>query len=259
MPPKQRPNRVPNRVPRRVVVPGTTHRPNTRLLLGLAAAGAVVAAVVIVLSLTLGGSDDKTTTTPVTAIAGGSQALVEGIAQHGLVLGNTKAKIVLTEYIDSSCPVCKDYVLTTFPTIVKHYVRPGKIKIESQVLAFVGPSSTRGRQLLLAAARQDKAWELAELIYNNQGDEATAWLTDDYARTLASKIPGLNVDTLFADASSAGVQTEATTADSQAQADNVSGTPTFVLTTKDGKRHLLGAGNPGVAPMVKVLDRALAG
>ena len=37
------------------------------------------------------------------------------------------------------------------------------------------------------------------------------------------------------------------------------GTPTFLLTTKDGKRYFLGSGSPGVAAFVKALDHALAG
>ena len=247
MPPKQRPNRV--------ELPGASRRPSTRLLLGLLAAAVVVTAGAIALSLTH-GSGHKTTPPPSVA---GDLGILDGIPQHGPVLGDPKAKITLTEYVDTSCPICRDYVLTTFPAIVKRYVRAGKVKIESRVLAFVGPSSTRGRRLLLAAARQDRAWQFADLLYHNQGDETTAWLTDDVAHALAAKIPGLNVETLFADASSAAVQAQATTADSQAQADSVAGTPTFVLTTKDGKRHLLGSGNPGVAPMVKALDHALAG
>jgi protein-disulfide isomerase len=247
MPPRQRPNRV--------ATPGTGRRPSKPLLLGLVAGAVVVTAGAIALSLTLGGS--HTATAPTTTVASGSLGLVDGIPQHGLVLGNPKAKVTLTEYIDTSCPICKDYVLTTFPAIVKQYVRPGKVKIEASPLAFVGPSSTRGRQLLLAAARQDKAWQFAELLYHNQGDETTAWLTDDSARTLATTIPGLNVDTQFADASGRAVSNGAAAADSQAQADGVTATPTFILTTSDGKRHFLGAGNPDFAAFAKVLDRAL--
>ena len=108
MPPKQRTTRV--------EVPGTPRRPSTPLVVGLLAAAAIVTAVAITLSLTLGGG--KNSASP-TTIATGSLGLVSGIPQNGLVLGNPKAKIALTEYIDTSCPICKDYVLTTFPTIVK--------------------------------------------------------------------------------------------------------------------------------------------
>jgi protein-disulfide isomerase len=65
-------------------------------------------------------------------------------------------------------------VVNVFPSISQEFVRTGKVRIEARVLAFVGPSSGRGRQLLLAAAEQNKAWQLAELIYHNQGDETTS-------------------------------------------------------------------------------------
>ena len=245
MPPKQRPNRV--------ELPGASRRPSTRLLLGLLAAAVVVTAGAIALSLTH-GSGHKTT--PPTTVAG-DLGIIDGIPQHGLVLGDSKAKVTLTEYIDTSCPICKDYVLTTFPSIVKSYVRTGKVKIEARLINLGRPSSARGRGLVLAAARQNKAWQLADLAYHNQGDERTAWLTDDLARALAAKIPGLNAATLFADSISTGVQIEAAALDADAQGDSVTATPTFVLTTPDGKRHFLGAGNPGFAAFVKVLDRAL--
>ena len=254
MPPKQRPNRVPS--------PGPSRRPISRVLLALVAAAVIVTAGAIALSLTVGGTTKTATKAPTgraPTIAASSLAVVDGISQHGLVLGNPKAKITLTEYIDTSCPVCKSYVLTTEPAIVRRFVRTGKVKIEARVLAFVGPSSTRGRLLLLAAAKQDKAWQFAELVYNNQGDETTAWLTDAVAHAMAAKILGLSSSRLFSDASSAAVQAQATKQDAQAQTDGVNGTPTFVLTAKNGKRYMLGSGNPGVAPFVKALNHALAG
>ena len=246
MPPKQRPNRV--------ELPGAKRRPDRRLLLGLLGAAAVVAVIAIVLSVATGGHKTAVPTTIV-----GSGTLLDGIPEHGLVLGNPQAKVTLTEYIDTSCPICRDYVLATFPAIVKQYVRPGKVKVEARVLAFVGPSSARGRELVLAAARQDNAWKLTELDYHNQGDEQTAWLTDVVARAFAAKVPGLNIDTLFTDAKSAGVQAEAAAMDAEAQTDGVTGTPTFVLTTPDGKRHGLGVGAYPFSAFVTALDRALKG
>jgi protein-disulfide isomerase len=254
MPPKQRPNRVP--------MPRQSRRPSNTVVLVLIAAVVIVTTGAIVLSLTVGSSKKAATESPAgpaPTIAAGSLGLVNGIEQHGLVLGNPKAKVTLTEYIDTSCPVCRSYFLTTSPTVARRYVRTGKVKIEARMMAFVGPSSTRGRQLLLAAARQNKAWQFAELVYNNQGDETTAWLTDSVARAMAAKILGLSIGKLFSDASSTAIQAQATKEDAQAKADGVNGTPTFVLTAKNGKRYLLGSGNPGVAPFVKALNHALAG
>ena len=225
-------------------------------MLALAGAGCL-AAVAIVLSVVLGGGGKKAAPPPATIDA--DVAAVVGIPQHGLVLGNPLARVTLTEYIDSSCPICKDYVLTTFPGISQNYVRTGKVKVEARVLAFVGPSSKRGRQLLLAAAKQNKAFQFAELVYHNQGDETTDWLTDAVARSFASRISGLDIRQLFTDADSPSVQAEAVQMDEEAQSDRVGGTPTFVLTTPDGTRHLLGSGSPGIEPFRQAFAKALAG
>ena len=56
-------------------------------------------------------------------------------------------------------------------------------------LAFVGPSSDAGRDLVLAATLQNKGWQLAEVLYHNQGDEKSGWLTDAYARDLPRAFP----------------------------------------------------------------------
>jgi protein-disulfide isomerase len=222
----------------------------------LAVAGAVVvlAAVGIVLALTLTGNEKAKAPISVTA----DLVSVNGIQQHGLVLGNPLAKVTLTEYVDTSCPICKDYALNTFPAVSADYVRTGKVKIEGRLVAFVGPSSKRGRELVIAAARQNKAWQMLELLYQNQGDETQSWLTDDLARALAAKIPGLQVDKLMADSSSAEVLTQAVGMDKQMRDDSVSATPTFLLTTPDGRRHLLGAGNAAASTFAQVFDKALA-
>jgi protein-disulfide isomerase len=239
-------------------VPSARRAPVPRRTLILALGGAaVVAAVAIVLSVVLSGGGKSKPAAP--AVIDGNIAAVAGIPQHGLVLGNPLARVTLTEYIDTSCPICKDYVLTTFPALSQEYVRTGKVKVEARLLGAVGPSSERGRQLLLAAAKQNKAWQLVELLYHNQGDETQAWLTDDFARRLAAKVPGLNVSKLFADAGSSALEEQAKQQDAEAQSDGIGATPTFVLTTPDGQRHLLGSGSPGPAPFRSALDKALAG
>ncbi len=223
------------------------------LVLALGGA-ALAAALAVVLSVVLAGGKGSTPASVVTDIAD-----LSGIPQRGLVLGNPLARVTLTQYVDTSCPVCKDYESGTFPTLAREYVRAGKVKIETRLLDFVGPSSPRGRALVLAAARQNRAYQLLELLYANQGDEARDWLTDDLARALARHVPGLDVERLFADAGSATVASRAASFDAQATEDTVRGTPTFVLTTPDGVRHLLGAGSPGIEPFRRALDKALAG
>ena len=130
--------------------------------------------------------------------------------------------------------------------------------MQLRLVDFVGVSSPRGRALVLAAAQQNKAWQLLDLLYQNQGDETQDWLTDDFARAIAAKVPGLDVDKLFADADSSAVASAAASMDSEAQDAGVRGTPTFFLTTPDGKVHLLTEGTAPASAFAEKLDQALA-
>ena len=236
--------------------PGARSAVPRRTLLLILGGAVVLAGLAIGLSLALSGGGKKNTTAPVNIDS--DVSAVAGIQEHGLVIGNPLARVTLTEYIDISCPICRDYVVSTFPQVAQAYVRSGKVKIDARVLDFLGPSSPRGRQLVLAAAEQNKAWQMIELLYRNQGDERQDWLTDSLQRAIAAKITGLDSTKLFKDAGSNAVSQRATQMDVEAQQDQISGTPTFVLTTPDGQRHLLGAGNPGFGAFTSAFARALA-
>lgn len=217
----------------------------------LIAAGAIAVAVVaIALSLVLGGSDKKATT------VNADLSSLAGIPQHGLVLGNPLARVALREFADTSCPLCRDFALGTFPTLSDQYVRTGKVRAELRLVDFVAVSSPRGRKLVLAAARQNKAWQMLELLYQNQGDERTDWLTDDLARAIAQKIPGLDVEKLFADADSTAVADQGDSMNSEAQSSRVNGTPTFLVVVNGAVKSQV-LGNQPLETFTQQLDQAL--
>ena len=115
----------------------------------------------------------------------------------------------MIEYADPQCPACRLYTEEFFPTLVDDYVRPGKVKTEFRGFPFIGDDSVKAYRFLLAAAEQDKLWNLAEALYRNQGRENSGWVTDDLVRRLAGEIPGLDVDKLFADAGSERITQQA--------------------------------------------------
>jgi protein-disulfide isomerase len=243
----------------RVPTPGRPERRASPRVVAAAVGLLVLVAVGITLAVTLtgkgSGSSSKATSAPASVNA--DLSVLGGIARHGLVLGNPFARVTLTEYIDTSCPVCQAYVTSTFPAIASQYVRTGKVKVEARIVAFVGPSSARGRELVIAAARQNKAWQMLELLYENQGNETEPWLTDSFARAVAARIPGLSVAQLFRDAASGAVAAEVAKMEGYQKTDGVDATPTFVLTTPDGKRHLLGTGLFSPSAFASTFDRAL--
>jgi protein-disulfide isomerase len=213
---------------------------------------AIAAAVALVATAVLSRSDPSSAPpnpNPVVDLA--------GIPQSGRVLGSPAAKVTLIEYADPQCPACRLYTEEFFPTLVREYVRPGKVKTEFRGFPFIGDDSVTAYRFLLAAAEQDKLWNLAEALYRNQGGENSGWVTDDLIRRLAGKIPGLDVDKLFTDAGRADIRQEAEGAGAAASAAGIGGTPTFLVAVGDQQPYIVQFGT--VDQMRAALDDAVSG
>jgi protein-disulfide isomerase len=206
----------------------------------LAAAGGAVAVIVIgvVLGIVLsGGSNTSLADVPTVGslsygLPGASavNALFKGIPQHGQVLGNPSAPVTLQEVVDAQCPYCQEYETQVLPSLVATYVRTGKVKILMEPWAFIGPDSIVGQAAELAAAQQNKMFNFAEVLYDNQQEENTGWITTSMLESIAESVPGLKVHTLINDRNSATIQAEQQTIDHLAAVTlKVTGTPTLFV------------------------------
>ena len=227
-----------------------------------------IVAVAIVLAVVLsGGSSNKGLPKNAVAVGSLTNALpgssdvvseFEGIPQTGTTLGWPTAKVTMTEYIDLQCPICQEFETQVFPDIVAKYVKTKKIKVVMKPWAFIGPDSFKGQAATLAAAKQNKAFNFAAVLYNNQGEENTGWMTDNVLYNIAQSVPGLRIQPLFTERSSASVKAEAATVAKDAAAQKVSGTPTIFLTTPPGKTVQVPLANGlDETTLVKYLNAAL--
>src|SRR5262249_6646243 len=53
--------------------------------------------------------------------------MLKDIPQKGFVLGNPKAPVQLTEFIDLQCPACQQFETTQLGPLIDKYVRTGKM------------------------------------------------------------------------------------------------------------------------------------
>ena len=191
------------------------------------------------------------------ALPGAPEAnnLFKGIPQQGLVLGNPNASVEMEMFIDVQCPVCQNFEVTSLPTVVQQYIRTGKVRLDLKPWAFIGNDSYRGRLATIAASFQNKAYNFAGVLYDNQGQENSGWLTDSMIAQIATSVPGLNVYKLFSDRDSARAKSIASQVDSLANADNVTGTPTILIGKAGGK--LKDVATPGSAPTLNDVTTAI--
>jgi protein-disulfide isomerase len=212
----------------------------------------IVAAVVVVVVLVVvsqGGSS-----------GGGGAAnpsRFSGIPQRGLVLGSPDAPVRMVEYADLQCPFCAQYDRDVLPTLVKRYVRAGQLRLELRPLAFIGPDSVRMARVVEAAAEQNRAWQLIDLIYHNQGQENSGYATDAYLRKLMAKVPGLDAGQAVSDASSSAVAARLQAVQASAKQSNINSTPYFLIGHSGGHLATLlpSALEPG--PFTDAVDQQL--
>ena len=209
-----------------------------RVLIAAAVVLVLVAAAVVLGLVLSSGSSNANTMAPrdATELPGAAdvQRLLKGIPQHGDVLGSPSAPVTMVEYVDLQCPYCQQFETQAMTTLIPRYVRTGKVRVELRPIAFIGPDSVRGRAAVLAAGRQNKLFNVAQLLYVNQGAENSGWLSDDLIEAAAVSIPGLDVTRFLADRNSSSVTSLAQQLDREAKADDVRSTPT-ILVGKSGR------------------------
>jgi protein-disulfide isomerase len=201
--------------------------------------GAVVAAIVIavVVGAVLAEGDDEGVADEGVTLTGAEEAIAvfDGIAQDGVVLGPPDAPVTVVEFFDLQCPFCREFAVQSLPAIVDKHVRTGKVRFELRGLAFLGPDSVRGMRAALAAAQQDRMFELTELLFYNQGPENIGWLSQELIEAAARSLPGLDVARLVEDMESDAVSDLLAEHAQEAERRGVRSTPTIFVGPTGGE------------------------
>ena len=234
-----------------------------------------VASALITVSVTGGGGDKKdatavttapavtrpgstTATEPAFSVTGAAAtaALFKGIPQTLNVLGNPKAPVTMIEFADLQCPFCREYTLNALPTILKQYVRTGKVKLVFSGMAFLGPDSDKALRAVYAAGLQNRLWNMLDLLYRNQGPENSGWVSDDLLRA-AGTAAGLDVGRMMADRGSPQVANAMTATSQQAASAHVNSTPTFFAGPTGGTLNHVNVSSLTPAPFQQTFDALL--
>ena len=144
-------------------------------------------------------------------------------------VGNPKAKVVMVEYGDFQCPLCKVFFDDNFAKLKKDYIDTGKVYfIFKQFPLNIHPLAPGAAIASDCALAQNKFWEYHDMLYQKQ-DEWTQ--SQDYIGTLKQYAADLKLDTNKFDQC-----LDQRTTVNQVKADylegvskGITGTPTFYL------------------------------
>lgn len=213
-------------------------------IVGLAVAVAIAAAVIS----SSGGKQS-----PAAAKVARSD-LFKGIPEKNGVLGNPSAPVTLTEYLDLQCPVCAASSQKTLPTIVRDYVRTGKVRLEARTLHFIGPDSVTAARIAAGAARQGRLWPFLEAFYSAQGQENSGYVTDSFLRSVAAA-SGVDYAAAKQYAATAAAQNPLDEANAEAQAAGIDSTPTFTASRGRGTARVIASGAQDPSALANALDK----
>ena len=210
-----------------------------------AAAGLALVAVVVAVAVS---SSSGTPKRPAPA----KSTLFAGIPEHNGVLGDAKAPLTLTEYVDLQCPICAEASKQTLPWLVDDYVRTGKAKLALRTLHFIGPESERAARVAAGAERQGRLWPFVEAFYAVQGQENSGYVTDGFLRSVA-KAARVDAGKALAAADGEPAMRRLEQADADATRLGVGSTPTFTVEKAGGQPRVIGSGVLSHAALAKAL------
>jgi len=217
----------------------------------LALGGGLAAA----LALTSGG-----TSTPAATVTGAGRltTLLDGIEQHGTVLGSPSAPVTLVEFADPQCPYCAEWEARALPDVVTRYVRTGKVQLRFSGMTFVGADSETAFRTALAAGEQGRFWNVLTLLFANQGTENTGWVTDALLRSIGDSVPGLDTQKMLDARNSAAVDRGLSAAATLAQTAGIDSTPTFAVGKTGGTLQVVRLTSFDASGITPALDAALS-
>jgi protein-disulfide isomerase len=226
----------------------------TRALLQLGAVVALAAIVVVGAIVLSGGGNDS----PSTPAPKAEEDIYAGIPQDGIHLGERGAPATLVEIADLQCPFCAAYSREALPSVVRDFVRAGRVRYALHFRSFLGRDSVRAAGAAAYAASENRMYQFADVFYRNQGPEESGYADSEFIRTIARQVPGLDPEKAVAAANDPLSWPAVKAGEMFARNLGSTSTPDFYV-RKGGRLQPL---NPqGTAPedYARALDAALAG
>lgn len=152
----------------------------------------------------------------------------------GNTLGDPKGKVIVNLYTDYYCPFCRVLNIMLYKAtqelsdvLVLHHDFPLDENCNPLVKNSMHPNACMAARYVIAASKQEKAWDMDSLLFDNKPE------TEDELLKLAKKIKELDVEKLKIDANSSETQKELSDSIDRAIKLNIKATPTMLIGSTD--------------------------
>jgi len=151
------------------------------------------------------------------------------------MMGKADAPVKIAEFGDYKCIYCHQFEMDIFPQLKKDFIDTGKVQFYFMNYTIIAQDSVLAANAgeAIFAMYPDRFWDFHQLLYENQGSETDAWVTDDLLIKLAKKaVPNLD-EHQFKTALDQGTYVDKIRTDvNMGKAAGVNGTPTVFINGK---------------------------
>ncbi len=163
-----------------------------------------------------------------------TQTFPLSISAQNPVLGAQSANYSILEFGDFQCPSCDYWFKTQEVAIVHDLVDTGKAKLVWHDFIIYDSDSRLAASAAYAAGEQGKFWEFHDLLFANQGQANSGWVTQQLMTSFAQRL-GLDV-AQFTQSMNSGKYNSLIDSNFQSgQQVGVQGTPTFFVVGPTGQ------------------------
>ncbi|HSA75872.1 MAG TPA: thioredoxin domain-containing protein [Candidatus Nitrosocosmicus sp.] len=115
------------------------------------------------------------------------------INQGSPYYGNLSSSLVVVDFSDFQCHLCKRYVDNTEQQINSSYVQSDKVVYVFKHLPNRGFDSKNASLAAQCTNDQGKFWEFHKILYANQGSIDSGWVNNENLKKFASQLPNINI------------------------------------------------------------------
>ncbi|HET6872673.1 MAG TPA: thioredoxin domain-containing protein [Sporolactobacillaceae bacterium] len=174
--------------------------------------------------------------TNATSDTGTQHSLVEKDSQISYAneprMGQADAPVRIAEFGDYKCMFCHQFEMEVFPKLKKDFIDTGKVQFYFMNYTIIAQDSVNAANAgeAVYAMYPDHFWDFHQLLYENQGPETEAWVTNDLLINLAKKaVPNLDVNKFTAALDQMSYIDQIRTDVNMGKAAGVTGTPTVFI------------------------------
>ena len=182
---------------------------------------------------------------------------LEARANRGRIKGADSAQITIVEVSDFQCPYCREFAAGTYKQLDSAYIRTGRARILYINLPLTSHREAFGAaEAAMCAGVQGKFWPMHDRLFATQrewsGQADAAQRFERFAQEMQLNMADWR-DCTVNDRTAGLIVGDAM----QAAEARINGTPTFILSSRNGQRSLTGA--VPFADFAREIDALLAG